>query len=336
MFSANERLVPWISSVDEHPKSSVTAEEVARYLTPAAAFQIPARERVIADVRLDHRLEQISGGGSAERVTAVDDISIGDLSARLYLPTGGETQVLVWLHGGAWMLGDLECADHVARALANRAQCAVMSVAYRLAPEHRYPAAVEDAWTATKWACDRFEQIAVGGDSAGGNLAAVTALRARDAGLGLAMQLLIYPVLDWRPNSADYQAYSRDHASWAGIDGFGPWYEDAIAYMWETYIPDATMRHAATASPLHAESLAGVAPTFLVSAEHDILRQQGAEYARRLRGAGVPTATCYYDGQIHGFFPLLGTFTDARHALARSAHHLRSAFDAHTRRSRRA
>jgi acetyl esterase len=316
-----------MNSADRHPESSVTSEEVTRYLAPAA-FQIPLREQVIADVRRDHRLEEILRGGPPECVTVVDDISIGHLPARLYFPTGRETQLLVWLHGGAWMMGDLDCCDYVARALANRAKCAVMSVAYRLAPEHPYPAAVEDAWTATLWARERFAQIAVGGDSSGGNLAAVTALGARDAGFRLAMQLLIYPVLDWRPNSADYQAYSRDHETVAGISGFGRWYEDAIAYMWETYIPDATMRRARTASPLQAESLVGVAPTFLVSAEHDILRQQGEEYTARLRASAVATATCHYGGQVHGFFPLLGTFTDARHAVASSAYQLRSAFDA--------
>lgn len=321
-----------MTGMDEPPGSSVTSEEVARYLSPAA-FQIPLREQVIVDMRRDHRIEQVSGGGASEPVRAVDDISIGDFKARLYLPTGTDRQILVWLHGGAWMMGDLDCADHLARAIANRACCAVMSVAYRLAPEHRYPAAVEDAWAATLWARDRFADLAVGGDSAGGNLAAVVATRARNVGLRLAMQLLVYPVLDWRPDSSDFQTYSTDHKSWGGIDGFGRWYQDAIAYMWETYIPDESLRLAPEASPLQTESLAGVAPAFLVSAQHDILRRQGEDYASRLQDAGVRVGTCHYGDQVHGFFPLLGTFTDSRDAVARCARQLRRAFDEQARTS---
>src|SRR5205823_1860487 len=122
-------------------------------------------------------------------------------------PSGDERGVLAWFHGGGFAFGDVESYDHVGRALANRSGCAVLSVEYRLAPEHPYPAALDDCWEATEWAAGRFDRVAVGGDSSGGNLAAAIAFRARAAGLPLALQLLVYPVLDLEWNDEGYQSF---------------------------------------------------------------------------------------------------------------------------------
>jgi acetyl esterase/lipase len=175
-------------------------EQVRAYLRSLAA-QEPPDERDLAARRRALREQVVAGSGTPEEVALVEELEGGRVSARLYHPLGNERNALVWLHGGGWTMGDLDCSDAVARALANRAACAVLAVDYRLAPEHRYPVAVEDSWGAVQWAADRFDRVAVGGESAGGNLAAAVALRARDQGVGLAFQLLVCPVLDWRPDS---------------------------------------------------------------------------------------------------------------------------------------
>jgi len=164
----------------------------------------PMREQDVAARRAEMAAECSRFGGEPEAVAEITELRPGGVPARLYWPVGGEREVLIWLHGGAWALGGLDTADVTARALANRAGCAVLSVGYRLAPEHLYPAAAEDAWAAAGWALENFDRVAVGGDSAGGNLSALVAMRARDRGIGQALQVLVYPVLDFRPDSPDY------------------------------------------------------------------------------------------------------------------------------------
>jgi acetyl esterase len=272
------------------------------------------------------RAECSSGSGRPEPVAEVRDMHAGGVPARLYRPAGGESDVLVWLHGGAWMTGDPDCCDAAVRALANRAGCAVLSVDYRLAPEHRYPAAVEDCWAAAGWAARNFDFVAVGGDSAGGNLSAAVALRARDDGISLALQLLVYPVLDYRPDSPFYQEFRDRYRGFAGIGEFGKDIQENIRHIWEVYIPDPARRGERDASPLRAESFSGLAPAMVITAEHDILRGEGQDYARRLQAAGVPTEIFSYTGQVHGFFHLLAMTQDARDAVERSGAALRRAF----------
>jgi acetyl esterase len=273
----------------------------------------------ISEARALGRAELIAGGGRAEDVAHVEPVDANGVPARMYWPRGEERAVLVWFHGGAWMFGDLDTSEAVARALANAAHCAVLSVDYRLAPEHLYPSAVDDCWSATTWALDHFERVAVGGDSSGGNLAAATALRARDESKHLDMQLLIYPVLDWRPDSASYLEFRETYRDFAGCAGFGALAQESNRHIWDVYIPDARRRTEPYASPLRASSLESVAPALIINAEHDILRDESDEYACRLRASGVPVKTYTYCGQLHGFFDLLGVMQDSRDAVLRAA-----------------
>jgi len=283
-------------------------------------MRAPMSGRDVAELRREHREEALAGAGKPPSAAVTEVLTDTGVPGRLYHRAGDDSAaVTVWFHGGGWALGDLDCCDAVARALASEAHCAVLTVDYRLAPEHRFPAAVDDAWAATTWAADRFSHVAVGGDSAGGNLAAAVALRARDAHLPLALQLLVYPVLDWRPDSLSYREFARCYQRFAGQHGFGRWYREAIRYLWEAYCPEPAQRLSPQASPLQAPDLRGVAPALIISAEHDILRVEAGEYAHRLRECGVSVETVLYAGQIHGFFELQGVFDDARNAISRSA-----------------
>ncbi|SBW22365.1 lipase/esterase [Candidatus Protofrankia californiensis] len=230
----------------------------------------------------------------------------------------------MWFHGGAWMVGDVQVHDSLARFLANRARCAVISVDYRLAPEHRYPAAIDDAWAATLWAFKSFDRLAVGGDSAGGNLAAAVAHRARNHGLVLQLQLLVYPVLDYRPDSAEYDDYRKQYQGFAGKSEWGREAQEGIRRIWEIYVPDVTRRHEPDASPLRSDSFGGLAPTVIITAEHDILRGENEDYIARLVAAGVPVKILNYPGQIHGFYAMFAEISDGRDAVQRSVNALRS------------
>ncbi|MFG2525839.1 alpha/beta hydrolase [Streptomyces sp. NPDC048527] len=238
----------------------------------------------------------------------VEDHRIGDGDARfdvrLLIPNTSPAGVLVYYHGGGWVLGDLSCYDTLGRILAHRTGCAVVLADYRLAPEHRYPSAAEDAWTALCWTDGHLTDIAgrrvplmVAGDSAGGNLAAVTALQARDAGgPGIALQLLVYPVTDCDPDTASY----RDPANQLLLG------RDTMAWFWDHYAPDEADRKRPDAAPLRVDGLSGLPPTEVLTAEHDVLRDEGEAYAARLEQAGVPTRLRRFEGQMHGFFTLPG------------------------------
>jgi acetyl esterase/lipase len=286
----------------------------------------PIWEQDMTDLRRDAHQEIRATTGPPEPVAMVEDLSIGGVRARLYHPALDMRDVLVWFHGGGWMLGDLDCFDPLARALANRSPCAVLAVDYRLAPEHPYPAAIDDAWTATVWASQRFTRIAVGGDSAGGNLAAGVALRARENGITLVLQLLVYPVLAYGVGTSSYEAFRKHYSNFAGQEGFGASAQDGIRFIWDLYVPDLFRRQDQDAAPMRATSLAGVPPALIIEAEHDILRAEGEEYARRLKDAGVAVESHSYAGQIHGFFHMLGIMPDALNAVDKAADGLRRAF----------
>jgi acetyl esterase len=229
----------------------------------------------------------------------------------------------VFYHGGGWVIGDLEVADRPCRSLCAGAGCVVVSVDYRLAPEHRFPAAADDAYAAAQWVSAHAAdlgadpaRLAVGGDSAGGNLTAVVALMARDqGGPPIAFQLLIYPVAGCDLDTVSY----RDNAEGYLLT------RAAMEWFWGHYIPDEAARRHPYASPLSAENLAGLPPAFVVTAEYDPLRDEGEAYAERLRRAGVPVTLKRYAGMIHGFFQLAGVLDQGRQVLTDASSALREA-----------
>ncbi len=258
--------------------------------------------------------------GAPDDVDEVVDLLIpgpaGPLRVRVYRPRSTALlPVLVWFHGGGWVVGSLDSHDPVCRAIANRAPCVVVSVDYRLAPEYPYPAAVDDAWAATEWVAEEalslgadVSKMVVGGDSAGGNLAAVVALRARDAGLPLAMQALVYPVTDYDLASESYRRLATGlNLTRAKME----WY-------WNVYLGDADGSHP-DASPLRAPELAGVAPALVQTAEHDPLVSEGEAYADRLNAEGVRVTLTRYDGMIHGFIRMPGLVAEADDAIGEIA-----------------
>jgi acetyl esterase len=221
------------------------------------------------------------------------------IAARLYRPASGTLPLLVFFHGGGWVVGSVALSDNYCRAFANASGCAVLSVEYRLAPEHRYPAAADDAYTATQWAVAHASElgvdprrVAVGGSSAGGNLAAVVTLMARErGGPPLRAQWLQVPVLD---HDFTRPSYTRN-ATGMGLTRKG------MEWFWNLYAPDVAMRDEPYASPLRAKDLRGLPPAIIGTAECDPLRDEGAEYAQRLRAAGVPVTYLEYAGMVHAF-----------------------------------
>lgn len=251
----------------------------------------------------------------------------GDIPVRLYRPDGdGPVPVLVWYHGGGWVIGSVAASDATARKLCARAGVAVVSVEYRLAPEHPFPAASDDAWAALRWVVDTADElgvdparIAVGGDSAGGNLAALVALRARDEGSpAIRHQLLVYPATDLTMSQPSIDENAEGY------------FLSKAAMLWfaDHYLgPDRTHgdpRDPAV-SPLHAEDLAGVAPAQVLTAEFDPLRDEGAAYAARLADAGVEVEHVPGPGLVHGFFGMGAISPDADAAAVAAAERLRAA-----------
>jgi len=253
----------------------------------------------------------------------------GEIPVRLYRPAGSAPSdtlgVLVWFHGGGWVIGSVEGSDGTCRSLANRSGAAVVSVEYRLAPEHRFPAAVEDCWAATGWVADHAGQlgvdpsrVAVGGDSAGGNLAAVVALMARDAGgPALAHQVLVYPAVDARMGTASIvenaEGYLLTRADMA-------WFYDHYLGGRTDAVADWRL------SPILHERHDGLPAAIVITAGYDPLRDEGEAYAEKLRQAGVAVRHTRYDGEIHGFFGMLGQIDAAEQANDEVAAALTDAF----------
>jgi acetyl esterase len=305
-----------MSPVSSPPSAGLTAPVPKR----------PMWDRDITELRQEEEDLSLAGAGEPEAVASVTQVSAQGVPARLYWPRQYRKGVLVWLHGGAWMLGSPVSHDPLARAFANRIGSAVLSVDYRRAPEHRYPAAIDDAWNAIRWAADQFGQVAVGGDSAGGNLAAAGALRAHDHGLDLALQMLVYPVLDGDLDAQYREDFAKRNSDPADPEALGVDWRDTLRYIWQEYAPEPAQRLAPEASPMHAPSLAGLAPALLITAGRDILRAESEQYASRLARAGVPARVRDYPRASHGFFHLLAAAPDARDAVGWSAEAVRHAF----------
>lgn len=239
--------------------------------------------------------------GTPEPVAQVDDVA-GPPPMRVFAPRDPHGTI-VFLHGGGWVVGSIVTHEPVARILANASGARVVLVDYRLAPEHPFPAALDDAEAALAWARDAYgEPLVVAGDSAGGNLAAVLARRHRDE---IALQALVYPVTDLRLDSDTYTAYG-DGRYGLSQQSMG-WYRDLYAPS-DLDDPDV--------SPLRAADLAGLPPAIVQLASHDVLRAEGEAYAAALTAAGVPTQVTVYDGTVHGFLRWTGVTDVAQAALA--------------------
>jgi len=264
-----------------------------------------------------------------EPVDRVSDRSVpgpeGEIPIRVYTPEGdGPHPLLVYFHGGGFVVCDLESHDGICRSLTNAAGCVTVSVDYRLAPESRFPAAPEDCFAATRWVSEHArelggdpQRVAVAGDSAGGNLAAVVALMARErGGPALAHQLLVYPVTDHAFDTASYEANAEGYFLT----------RDMMRWFWGHYLGDSEEGSHPHASPLRAMELSGLPSATVVTAEYDPLRDEGEAYAERLAKAGVPTELRRYDGMIHGFFGMTHAIDRAREAIDYAAGALRKAF----------
>jgi acetyl esterase len=295
------------------------------------------RERVpplyamsLADARAADLASIRQGGGEPETVYEVADLTIpgpgGELPVRLYRPARERPRpALLYFFGGGWVLGSIDTADGVSRSLANSSGALVVVPGYRLAPEHPFPAAIDDCYATLRWVAEHAGEIgadparlAVGGDSAGGNLAAAVALRARADGPALAGQLLVYPNTD---------QLADDDSMRAGDDPF-LFNRHSVAWYREHYLTNPADAASPLASPLRAESLAGLPPALVITAEYDPLRDQGEAYARRLAAEGVQVELCRYPGMAHGFFTMTGTVDVARAAMAQAASTLRAWLDA--------
>ncbi|MCZ6614244.1 MAG: alpha/beta hydrolase [Chloroflexi bacterium] len=296
-------------------------------LDQLAALNLPPNYTVTpSEARANAKLRPSVPGPEVSAVEArVIPGPVGDVPVRIYTPAGaGPFPVLVWFHGGGMVLGDLDMADGTARHLCVGAGCVVVSVDYRLAPEHTFPAAPEDCYAATEWVSKNAgsmdvdpNRMAVGGDSAGGNLATVVALMSRDrGGPPLAFQLVVYPMVDRDFTTESYRS---------NADGY-LLTRDSMIWYWNHYVGAETDTTSPYAVPLRAGDLGGLPPALVITAEYDPLRDEGAAYADRLRAAGVPTVSSRYDGMIHGFFGMSAVLDSGKQAMAEACTALTEAF----------
>ena len=307
--------------------------EMERYLAETAAMGLrPPWETGATEARraTDERAPALAG--PPEDVGSVEDRLLetpeGSVPVRVYRPagaTGGDPlPALLWYHGGGWVVGSLLTHDVPCRALANRAGCVVVAVDYRMAPEHPFPAAVADSWIALLWVAEHAAEmgvdagrIAVGGDSAGGNLAAVMTLRAAERSHPkLAAQVLVYPVTDV---DLETESYSRNGTGY-GLS------RDLMRWYIEQYAPDARTHRDEELAPLKAISVQGLPPALVVTCEFDPLRDEGEAYASRLAEAGVPTTRILEEGMLHGYFRWAGITDRAKKTYDDCATFLRAAF----------
>src|SRR6476469_2195765 len=282
---ATRALMDQFTAARAKPLQECTPAEAREFAAAAAALAGPAPAMGRVD---DHRVP----------------VDGGEITVRVLVPNQGARGVILYLHGGGWVIGTIDEFETMARKLAERTSCAVVLPDYRLAPEFRYPTAVDDCYAALEWTAARLGEITgradvpliVAGDSAGGKLTAVMALRARDRnGPKIALQVLIYPVTD-----ADF-----DRPSYVDPENQLILTRDAMVWFWDHYLPDVARRTEPDASPLHAADLSGLPPAVVLTAEHDVLRDEGEAYAERLQEAGVPVDQRRHACQMHGFFTLL-------------------------------
>ncbi|WP_066365957.1 alpha/beta hydrolase [Herbidospora mongoliensis] len=301
-----------------HPQSKTFLDRFPPI--PGADLDAITDDEVLLLRRLDNKTAE---RGAPAEVFSVTGTTVANVPVRLYRPTDEpELPVVVYLHGGGWVYGTLPQHDPMGRDLAIRTGAIIAMVDYRLAPHHVFPAAVDDAWAVVRDVFDRPAfydaapgKVAVAGDSAGGNLAAVTAWLARDAGLPLAHQALVYPVTDVAMNTPSY----TDFASGYGLSAAD------MAWVIRKYAPGADPEDPRL-SPHHLKDKSGLAPATLITAEYDPLRDEGMAYANALKAAGVPVDHRDFPGALHGFFTYPGFFDAADEAREHLARNLREAF----------
>jgi acetyl esterase len=289
----------------------------------------PVMAKTVAEMRAETRSQGRELAGATHDVAEVRDVLIprgdGQIAARVYRAAREPaTGILVWLHGGGFAFGSIEESDGDARALAHASGFVVVSIDYRLAPEHPFPAGLEDCYAAVAWLSEHRESLAadgsalvVGGESAGGALATSVALLARDRdGPPIDFQVLVYPMTCCRPLDLPSR---REFATsyYATLE--------AIEWLWDLYAPDPATAASPLVSPLLAERLAGLPPALVITAEHDVLRDEGERYALRLAEAGVPVTLRRYVGVLHGFMSQRGYVDEANEAIGYLARTMRSA-----------
>lgn len=302
------------------PQAQQVLDLIAELGLPPAHTVSPEEARINAAAR---------PRAAGPAVAKVEDRKISgsgpEIPVRIYTPAGpGPFPILVWYHGGGWVVGDLESADASARHLTVGAECVTVSVDYRLAPDTKFPGPADDCYDAAVWAAQNAASIngdasrlAVGGDSAGGNLAAAIALMARDRGNPpLAFQLLVYPVTarDFSTNS-----YQRN------ADGY-LLSKDSMQWYWDHYLQSLADASNPYAAPLAASDLSNLPPALVITAEYDPLCDEGEAYAQRLQDAGIPTTCTRYDGMIHGFFGMSAAIDKGKQAVDEAAAVLKRAF----------
>jgi len=285
----------------------------------------PAEEVPIEQARAGHEAETEQLSGPGEPVAEVRDVAVpapgGTIPVRVYRPQdGGPLPLVAYVHGGGWMLGSIDSFDTVVRALANASGAIVASIGYRLAPEHPFPAGLEDALCAVRWLAANAaelgadpERLAIPGDSAGGNLATVVARRLRGE-IDLRLQVLVYPVTDAGVNTPSYREFGEGYGLTAA----------SMQRFWNLYLNGADGLNP-DASPLRAEDLAGSPPALVVTAEADPLRDEGEAYAEALRDAGVAVHARRYEGTVHGFWRWLAATSVSRRAVDEVGQALRAA-----------
>lgn len=308
-----------------HPQAQAFIDLLVQRGVPPTHTLTPADARKFYRER--RALTQPDPGEVAEVRELRAEAPQGAIPMRLYRPLGAAASavlpVLVYYHGGGWTIGDLDTHDTLCRELCNLSGCAVVAVDYRMGPEHRFPAAVDDVLAATRWVRRQAGalgvdpgRLAVGGDSAGGNLAAVAAIAARDAGdLPIAYQLLIYPATDMRRVHPSHVSNGQGYVLTA----------DTIRYFHDQYITDAAHDLDWRASPLLHEDLAGLPPALVLTAGYDPLRDEGLDYARALTAAGNRTSYVCFERQIHGFITMGRLLDEAQTAVSICAAELRRA-----------
>ena len=309
-----------------HPDAQSVCDLIVASGRPAMETLSPAEARVVYTA--SRRLLQPDPPPVAEILELAAEGSTGRIPLRLYrgngVEKGGQQPAIVYFHGGGWVIGDLESHDQPCRALANATPLTVVSVDYRLAPEHKFPAAVEDAIDATRWISQNAARlgvdaarIAVGGDSAGGNLAAAVAIDARDrGGPPIAGQVLIYPAVDMHMSHASHQR----HATQLPLTGA------AMRWFIDHYLRTADDKADWRASPLRAAGFEGLPPALVITAGFDPLCDEGEAYAAALRHAGVEVEHERFEGQIHGFVNMGKMIADSDRAIGRAATFLRRIF----------